>query len=398
MKVTFAPLHYVFGKNFGSEMICAHELFTRVSQKATVQAISLFKLKSEEKFSNLTTKTLIDKPFFPGALDTLKLVLYYSFHGLKFIYGYNYHIIHHVFPFRIGRTFNPLFFLPDQHLKKIIGPIMVSVEFENKDTVSKGSFFTSKNQRFIDRLFLLLDPLYSYLSRHTLLNANVIIALNLAAKGELVKFGIPSAKIIILPIGIDITKFRYTPYKSKYHKRIELLTLGYLNERKGTDLCVLGLNEMIKENKQVHLTIVGDGPQRPKLEAQVAKLHLQNYVTFSGFVDYNILEQCYRKSHILINMSRAESWGQMYINAMACGLPVIATKNMGSNEIVIDGKTGYLVEQEDYQTLAEKTISLIKDSRLLSQFGQSARKAVETKYDWDQAVIPQYLKLYLSNR
>lgn len=396
MKILFAPIHYFFGKNFGSEMICAHDIFTRVSRLCLGSlAISLTKLDEQPGIPNLLYKYSIPKPFFPSILDNVKLIWHYTFRGLDLINNHGFTVIHHVFPFRIGRTFNPLFLFTGKRVKKVLGPVMVSVNFANTD-LQKSSFFDTKDNLLVNRLVTLLDPLYAVLSKATLVRADHVVALNLIAKRELTSFGIPESKISIIPIGIDSQKFNFVPYQLKDEHRFHLLTLGYLTKRKGTELVIKALDIVVKKHSRVQLTVIGDGPQKSELEAQIKKLGLQKYVTLAGFVNFSQLEKYYHQSHLLVSMSRAESWGQVYIDSMACGIPVITSQNDGANEIVTDGKTGYIIKQEDYHALAQKVIYLIDHPHLIARFGLTARKEVEKKYDWDKAVIPQYLNLYKS--
>ena len=92
-------------------------------------------------------------------------------------------------------------------------------------------------------------------------------------------------------------------------------------------------------------------------------------------------------------MSRSERWGQVYIDAMACGLPIISSENLGANEIIKD-TTGYLVKQEDYKAMAQRVLDLIKTPKLINNLGMNARKQIENRYDWEKTIIPKYMKLY----
>ncbi len=393
-KILFAPIHYFYGKNYGSEMICAHDIFSRVVKlRPRSLAVSLTKLDQENDTSHLLYKYSIPKPFFPGLIDNFKLIFFYTRHGLSRIRKHHYSVIHHVFPFRIGRTFNPLFVLLGKNINKVIGPVMVSVNYPNED-LKKDSFFDLNENPISALTIRVLDPFFSVLCKMTLDKANTVVALNETAKRELVAYGVPSQKIKIIPIGIDTRKFTYIPLKEKDRKNFNLLTLGYLTRRKGTELTVKALQLVKREFPKVHLTVIGDGPQRRELENLSRELDLAKNVTFAGFVNYERLSREYQNSHLLVSMSRAESWGQVYIDAMACGLPVITSRNDGSNEIVINGKTGYLVDQEDYASLARKIINLIQHPKIMNRLGHNARLEVERKYDWDKVIIPEYLNIY----
>ena len=126
----------------------------------------------------------------------------------------------------------------------------------------------------------------------------------------------------------------------------------------------------------------------------VKKLSLEDYVVFEGFIENSKIQQYYKKAHIFISMSRAESWGQMYLEAMACGLPIITTKNIGSDAIIKNGEFGYLIGQENTNDLAKKIIYLIENPEYIIAFGERAYQEVKRKYDWDNCIIPQYLDIH----
>ncbi len=393
LKVLYAPIHYFYGRNFSSELICAYEIFTRVSRSLPGSvAISLTKLDEEPDSTRLVYKYSVSKPFFPNIWNNLQLIYFYSRQASRLLKSGRFSVIHHLFPFRIGRTFNPLFIGLGHRTRKVLGPVMLSVDFDNQDLQRNGFFDT--HIRLFDRLVLLLDPVYSLLCRATLNRADAVVALNRRAKQELIAYGVPARKITIIPIGIDSGRFPFIPFSAKSRTSFRLLTVGYLTKRKGTELVIRALAVVAASHPRVHLTIIGDGPQRSELEKLVRDLHLAGHVTFAGFVDYRHLSQAYQKSHLLVSMSRAESWGQVYIDSLACGLPVISSRNDGANEIIASGRFGYLVTQEDYRDCARRINFLISHSRILAEFGLRARHEVEIKYDWDKVVIPRYLKLY----
>jgi glycosyltransferase involved in cell wall biosynthesis len=177
---------------------------------------------------------------------------------------------------------------------------------------------------------------------------------------------------------------------------IELLVICFLVKRKAVDLVIKALAEALKKNKNIILRIVGDGPQKMNLINLVSKLNLEDYVIFEPFVRNDQIARYYKMAHIFVSMTRSESWGQMYLEAMSSGLPIITTHNIGANEI-IKKEFGYLVEQENYKQLADFISSLSLDKQLMEKMGENARKEVEERYDWDSVVIPKYLEIYKLN-
>jgi len=114
----------------------------------------------------------------------------------------------------------------------------------------------------------------------------------------------------------------------------------------------------------------------------------------SGFVNNEKINEYYQRAHIFVSMSRFESWEQMYIEAMACGLAAIVAKNIGSNSIIINNETGHLIEQGDYNSLSIKIIYLIRNKYILNKVSRSSRIYVGKNYDWDKVIIPRYLEIY----
>lgn len=298
-----------------------------------------------------------------------------------------YNIAHHILPFSIGRTFNPIFW-GNKKYRKIIGPIQ-ALNNEKLDLKQK----TNNYFNIFPKIFFSLAKKLSY---HTLKQADKIIVINEYTKNTLIEKGINKNKIIIIPPGIDLPRSKNVFSEKKNEKIIEIITVSYLVKRKRIDLIIKAISEVVKVYKNVKLRIIGDGLQMEALKKITSQLNLNHYVIFEGFVLNNRIQKYYQQAHIFASMSQAESWGQMYLEAMAGGLPVITTKNIGSNEIIKDNKFGYLIPQEDYKELAQKIIYLINHRKLINQFGQNARKEIEKKYDWETIIIPQYLKVYKS--
>jgi glycosyltransferase involved in cell wall biosynthesis len=396
MKILFCPTHYIFDDGErGSELSWAYQIANNMASKypesVVVTGFNNTKTKKKYKIIELQThKKTIDL----SVKNALKFNGAYTKLTQSILKKARFDILHHVLPFSIDTTFNLSFTSPaTKKLVKIIGPIQSPLPFY-KDNLH--DYKASSNKRFhqVNRLILQVSkPILKYLSTRTLKNADKIIAINEETKNMLTKRGIDSNKIIIIPPGVDCRKFK-PQNKKPIKKTIELLSVGALIERKGFDVLIKGIGEVIKKNKNIKVRILGDGPQKNNLKALVRQLSLENFIIFEGHIPHEKIMTYYKKADIFISTSRAESWGQMYLEAMSCGLPIISTINIGSKNIIKNNKFGFLISQEDYHNLADKIKYLIVQPKVLKEFAKQARFEVKNKYDWDKLITKKYINLY----
>lgn len=129
-----------------------------------------------------------------------------------------------------------------------------------------------------------------------------------------------------------------------------LLIVGRMDPReryKGHDQ----LLEALKEVEDVHLVVAGDGGDRERLEHKAKTLEIGDRVTFTGFLSEATLAELYRRCAAFVMPSRGEGFGLVYLEAMRAGKPVLAARGSAAEEIVIDGKTGFLVDPDDREEL-----------------------------------------------
>jgi glycosyltransferase involved in cell wall biosynthesis len=149
---------------------------------------------------------------------------------------------------------------------------------------------------------------------------------------------------------------------------------------------------LIARGHDVSVHLIGDGAMREELEDQVERLALGEQVQFLGMRDD--VPQCLRELDIFVLPSRFEGLPLTVIEAMATGLPVVAT-NVGSMaELVEEGVNGFLVEPENPPVLANAIARLVSDERLRRQMGQQGRKMAVAQFDL-QAAARQHEELYL---
>jgi glycosyltransferase involved in cell wall biosynthesis len=396
-RILFCPAHYVFDPAAGSEISWTYGLCDRLARQFLGSAVvtGFSKLVEEPPYRVVQlqpSKKLIDL----ATGNAVRFALQYAVSTSRMVWGGGYDVIHHVLPFSLDYTFNLAAITGVIGNRPfVIGPIQSKIGFVDVDFAKEGvpGQLGRKKSVLLDGLVKMAYPLLAYLSRSTLRRADAVIVISAAAQEMVLARGVAPDRVYIIPPGIDASKFVFSPFEHKASDRFELLAVGHLLKRKGLDTILLS---MVKLPRNVFLRIVGDGPQKQSLIKQAYELNIADRVIFEGFVAHNKISHFYQQAHIFISGSRAESWGQMYIEAMACGLPVITTENVGSREIVRDGETGILVPQEDVDSLAAAIRKLLNDRPLAARMGQAGRRVVEDEYDWDKAIIPRYIALYQS--
>ena len=208
-------------------------------------------------------------------------------------------------------------------------------------------------------------------------------------KRKLIRLGCNEKKIIVHRTGINLEKFNFFERRKQSGEPIKILTIGRLVEKKGHEYAIRAIAKIIQENKNINIEyiIAGDGPLKNKLESLVLKLGIKNYIKFLGAVEQDEVLALYQQAHIFVLPSITARNGDqegipvVLMEAQATGLPIISTYHTGIPEVVVDGKTGFLVPEEDVDALAERLEYLIEHPELWPDMGHAGRKFVEEKYD-----------------
>ena len=155
--------------------------------------------------------------------------------------------------------------------------------------------------------------------------------------------------------------------------------------------CVEILARVLKKHTQTRLVMVGDGSERTNAEHRARCLGVADKCSFVGkqpkIVDY------LSAADVLLLPSEQESFGLAALEAMACEVPVIASRVGGIPEVVTDGETGFLSEVGDVAKMAEDAARLVADEKLRREMGSKARESAISRYRTD-IVIPQYIEFY----
>jgi len=200
-----------------------------------------------------------------------------------------------------------------------------------------------------------------------------------------------SGKIVRIPTGVAVDEFdgaaRF-PFPSPY-----ILSLSRLNPIKGHDVLLKAFREVARREKNVHLIIAGDGPQRIRLHALCMALGLKDRVTFLGQVSREKVKELLAGCEFLVNCSWIEGIPNAILEAMASGKAVVGTRVGGIPEAVSDFETGRLVPPGDPQSLAEAILFLLQNRDQCRAMGERGRAFVKAHHDFAQTA-DRYLDVY----
>ncbi len=206
---------------------------------------------------------------------------------------------------------------------------------------------------------------------------------------RLLHLGIPPRDVVVHHVGIDCSMFRFAPRLGAANEPLRLLTVGRLVAKKGVEYGVRAVAGLGKNGNAVdcRYDIVGDGPERPALEKLVAQLNLCDRVTFHGALPHGQVMRWMEKSHVLLAPSVTPPDGDMegipttVMEAMASGMPVVASRHSGIPELVKDQETGFLVDERDFEGIAAAVRTLAANRELWPELGRAGRQLVEREFN-----------------
>jgi glycosyltransferase involved in cell wall biosynthesis len=208
-------------------------------------------------------------------------------------------------------------------------------------------------------------------------------------------YGVNKKKIRIVPNGVDTQKFKPAKANEKIKHQIGidsklcLLFVGRLIPRKGLTYLVQAAKHVVKEYPQTMFLIVGEGPQKRHLLAQLEKMKLSSNFVFLGDVNEKLLPVLYNCADIFVLPSIQEGQGIALLEAQASAKPVVAFNVGGVGEAVLDGKTG-LLTKPDGKELADVVMKLLTSWSLREDMGNNGRKFVLDNFSWDVCAQKQY--------
>jgi glycosyltransferase involved in cell wall biosynthesis len=208
--------------------------------------------------------------------------------------------------------------------------------------------------------------IYRFLYRRQYPRSDKVICSSNYMRNDLIKnFGIPPQKIAVIPNPVDTAKIKTlchsqnNPYRPG---KIHVVAVGWLIHQKGFDLLLRSFEYAARQLPELHLTIVGDGPQREPLTHMAEDLGIGKRVSFVGHKDNPYLYMA--NANLFVSSSRWEGLPNAVLESLACGTPVIAFDCPGgTSEIVRDGKNGWLVPAEDWTSMGRKVVAVVRSKK-----------------------------------
>nr|WP_247001696.1 glycosyltransferase [Halosolutus gelatinilyticus] len=160
--------------------------------------------------------------------------------------------------------------------------------------------------------------------------------------------------------------------------------MGNLIETKGHRYVLDAISTL---DVDVDYLIVGDGPLREELEAHAIELGVRDAVTFTGSVPNEDVFGYLKSADVFVLPSYEEAFGVAYLEAMACGLPVIGCEGEGPSDYITDRRTGFLVPPRDQDALSDVLRNLRRDTELRRRVGDRARRTAFNAFSWKRNAI-----------
>ena len=194
------------------------------------------------------------------------------------------------------------------------------------------------------------------------------------------------SKYVTIHSGIDLNRFDPSNLDSKNKKREWNIdpsnrvvgSVTRLSEQKAPADFVRMANEILKHNPKVSFLLVGDGPLKDEIQNLIDRFKISKKVIMTGL--RHDIPELLAVMDVFVLSSLWEGLPRVFPQAMAMGLPIVATNVDGAPEAVKDGVNGFLVPPKDFTTLAQRTLQLVEDSRLARKMGEAGRKMVHPDF------------------
>ncbi|MCP1205035.1 colanic acid biosynthesis glycosyltransferase WcaL [Pantoea sp. B550] len=205
-------------------------------------------------------------------------------------------------------------------------------------------------------------------------------------ENKLIEMGCPPDKIHVTRMGIEPEKFNFQP-RQAFHTPLRIVSVARLTEKKGLDVAVKASAILKQRGGQFQYTIIGNGDQDEMMRDFIAREGMEDCVSMPGFKPQEEIRRALSEADIFLLPSKTAADGDMegipvaLMEAMAVGLPVVSTFHSGIPELIENNVSGWLVEEDDPEALAETLLKLSQGEVDVAPVVAAARHKVETEFN-----------------
>jgi glycosyltransferase involved in cell wall biosynthesis len=214
------------------------------------------------------------------------------------------------------------------------------------------------------------------------------VVLSRYLKERAMEHGVPSDHIRIIPNGVDTKVFTKKGVNTKKvrqewgaGKKKVIITASRLTLKNGVDDLIKAFS-IVRRSVPSILVVCGSGEDEAKLKTLARDLGVAEDIRFMGLVNYDELPKYVSSADVFVRPSLSEGFGNSFVEALACGVPIIGTPVGGIPDFLVDKKTGLFCRVRDPENLADKIELLLKNRKLSSSIVKNGQKMVGQKYEW----------------
>lgn len=256
-------------------------------------------------------------------------------------------------------------------------------------------------------------PIARSLIANVLQHAKLVVTAGDYSTKEAIRAAKQNLPVCVIPPGVDIDRFKPLDEQARSNIRERfnfkdddevILTLSRLVPRKGMDVLISATSELVKTRPRAHLLIAGTGRDLRRLKALAQSTNAP--VTFLGFVSDDEVAELYGMADVFGMICRVrwggleqEGFGIVFLEAAACGVPQIAGRSGGADEAVLEGETGFVVDNPtDSNAVKQALEKLLTDSETREEMGRNSRARAEKEFSYDYLAIKYWEALLLQQQ
>ncbi len=244
----------------------------------------------------------------------------------------------------------------------------------------------------VDVVKFMDDPEYVKGLKQVFQDAKVVLARSESLLERLRELGCPQEKLRLNRTPVPLHSIEFKERAAPTDGKWRLLQACRLIPKKGLFTVLKALPKVVETWPELKYVLCGSGPDEQRFRDEVKKAGLEDNVEIRGWVSQEELKEEFAKAHFFLHPSELtetedqEGVPNAMLEAMAAGLPVVATQHGGIPEAVTNGKDGLLVEEKDFEALSGAILKLTNDNSLLAEYSCQAKESVTDKFGFDEQI------------